>query len=61
MESRICVGGEEGDGLGGVGVFLFLSTVRGSRRDFHPESERRLRMILIVNSAERERVREEKE
>ena len=53
------MGGEEGGGhAGGVDVFLVLSTVRGSRRDFHFESERRLCVILIVNAAERERERE---
>ena len=43
MKSRTCVDGEEGDGPpGGVDVFLTLSTVRGSRRDFHFASERGL-------------------
>ena len=43
MDCRLCVDGEEGDEhAGGLDELLVVSTVRGSRRDFHFESERGL-------------------
>ena len=43
MECCLCVDGEEGDGhAGGLEVLLAVSTVGGSKSDFHLESDRGL-------------------
>lgn len=40
VDCRLCVDGEEGDEhAGGLDDLLVVSTVRGSRRDFHFESD----------------------